>query len=51
VKSKKYADFVSKISDAASQGGILATPTLLVDGKPIQDVSLAGITAAVNSAL
>ena len=51
VKSKKYADFVSKISDVASQGGILATPTLLVDGKPVQHVSLEGITAAVNSAL
>jgi protein-disulfide isomerase len=51
VKSKKYAGLVSQISDQASQGGILATPTLLVDGKPIQDVSLAGVTAAVNAAL
>jgi protein-disulfide isomerase len=51
VKSGKYAEFVSKISDKASQDGIFATPTLLVDGKPVQDVSLAGVTAAVNAAL
>jgi protein-disulfide isomerase len=51
VKSKKYAEFVSQISAQASQDGILATPTLFVDGKPVQDVSLAGVTAAVNSAL
>jgi protein-disulfide isomerase len=51
VKSKKYAGLVAQISDQASQGGVLATPTLLVDGKPVQDVSLAGVTAAVNAAL
>jgi protein-disulfide isomerase len=51
VKSGKYSDFVSKISDKANQDGIFATPTLLVDGKPVQDVSLAGVTAAVNAAL
>ena len=51
VKSKKYAGFVSQISDQASRDGILATPTLLVDGKPVQDVSLPGVTAAVNAAL
>jgi protein-disulfide isomerase len=51
VKSKKYADFVSQISEQASQDGILATPTLFVDGKPVQNVSLAGVTAAVNAAL
>jgi len=51
VKSGKYSEFVSKISDKANQDGIFATPTLLVDGKPVQDVSLAGITAAVNAAL
>ena len=51
VKSGKYADFVSKISDKANQDGIFATPTLLVDGKAVQDVSLGGVTAAVNAAL
>ena len=47
VTSKKYADFVSRISDKANRGGILTTPTLLVDGRPVQQVTLAGITAAV----
>jgi protein-disulfide isomerase len=51
VKSGKYADFVSQISDKANRDGIFATPTLLVDGKPVQDVSLAGVTAAVTAAL
>ncbi len=51
VKSGKYSEIVSKISDKANQDGIFATPTLLVDGKPVQDVSLAGVTAAVNAAL
>jgi protein-disulfide isomerase len=51
VKSKKYAGFVSEISDQASRDGVLATPTLLVDGSPVPDVSLAGVTAAVNAAL
>jgi protein-disulfide isomerase len=51
VKSGKYADFVAKISDQASQDGILATPTLFVDGKSVQDLSLSGVTSAVNAAL
>jgi protein-disulfide isomerase len=51
VTSKKYADFVTRISGQASSGGVLATPTVLVDGSPVQDVSLTGITAAVTAAL
>jgi protein-disulfide isomerase len=51
VKSKKYADFVSRISDQSSKAGILATPTVLVDGNPVQNATLAGITAAVEAAL
>jgi protein-disulfide isomerase/uncharacterized membrane protein YphA (DoxX/SURF4 family) len=51
VKSKKYADFVSRISDQASRDGVLSTPTVLVDGDPVQNVSLTGLTAAVNAAL
>lgn len=51
VKSKKYADLVSRISGQASQAGILTTPTLFVDGQPVQQVTLAGITAAVTAAL
>jgi protein-disulfide isomerase len=51
VTTKKYADFVTKITDTANQGGILATPTILVDGQPVQDVTLAGVTAAVDTAV
>ncbi len=51
VKSKKYVDFVARISGQASRDGVLATPTLLVDGHPVQQVTPAGVTAAVNAAL
>jgi protein-disulfide isomerase len=51
VKTKKYVDFVARISGQASRDGVLATPTVLVDGHPVQQVSLAGITAAVTAAL
>ena len=51
MKSTKYADFVSQITDQANRDGILAMPTILVDGNPVQDASLDGVTAAVNAAL
>jgi protein-disulfide isomerase len=51
VKSGKYADLVSQVTEQASRDGILATPTLLVDSKPVQRVTLEGVTAAVDAAL
>ena len=50
VTTKKYADFVSRISEQASKDGVLGTPAVLVDGNVVQPASLAAITAAVNAA-
>jgi protein-disulfide isomerase len=50
VSSGRYADFVNRISEQSSKDGILGTPTVLVNGNPVQPVTLANITAAVNGA-
>jgi protein-disulfide isomerase len=50
VRTKKYADFVSRISEQASRDGVLSTPTVLVDGNVVQPPTLTSVTAAVNSA-
>jgi protein-disulfide isomerase len=47
---RSYADFVTRITERANQDGILATPTVLLDGKPIQPTTLAALTTAVNAA-
>ena len=51
IKTAKYADFVSRITDQANRDGILAVPTILVDGDPVQKATLDGVAAAVNAAL
>lgn len=50
VRNRPYADFVSRISEQASRDGVLGTPTVLVDGGPVQPVTLAALRAAVNGA-
>jgi protein-disulfide isomerase len=50
VRNRPYADFVARISEQASRDGILGTPTVLVDGRPVQPVTLAAVRAAVNEA-
>jgi protein-disulfide isomerase len=50
VRTGRYADFVARISDQASRDGIFGTPTVLVDGKPVQPVNLENLSAAVNGA-
>jgi protein-disulfide isomerase len=50
VRNRPYADFVSRITDQASRDGVLATPTVLVDGSPVQPVTLAELRAAVDRA-
>jgi protein-disulfide isomerase len=50
VRSGRYADFVSRITAQASKDGVLSTPTVLVDGDPVQPVTLAAVRAAVNEA-
>jgi protein-disulfide isomerase len=50
VRNRPYADFVARISEQASQDGVLGTPTVLVDGSPVQPITLAALRAAVNGA-
>lgn len=50
VRDRPYADFVARITDRASRDGVLSTPTVLVDGKPVQPATLANLRAAVDRA-
>jgi protein-disulfide isomerase len=46
----RFADWTVRVTDQASQQGVTATPTVLVDGRQLTDRSPAGITAAVQHA-
>ena len=50
VRNRPYADFVARVSEQASQDGVLGTPTVLVDGSPVQPITLAALRAAVRGA-
>lgn len=50
VQGGKYADFVSRVSERASRNGVIGTPSVFVDDRPVQPVGLAALTAAVNDA-
>ncbi|MGY1762362.1 DsbA family protein [Geodermatophilus sp. SYSU D00779] len=45
-----YADWTREVTDAASRAGVSGTPTVLVDGAPLQDRSAEGLRAAVAEA-
>ena len=38
------------MTDQASQDGVTGTPTVMVDGSPLDDLSADGLTAAVTAA-
>lgn len=46
----KYKDWTKKVTDQASKDGVTATPTVIIGGKQVKDITPAGITAAVNAA-
>jgi len=50
IKDMKYADWVKKVTDQASKDGVTGTPTVIIGGKQVQDLSPSGITAAVKAA-
>jgi protein-disulfide isomerase len=50
VRTGRYADFVARITDKSSKDGVLGTPTVLVDDKPVQPVTLADLRTVVNGA-
>jgi protein-disulfide isomerase len=45
-----YEDWTREVTDAASRAGVAGTPTVLVDGAPLQDRSAEGLRAAVAAA-
>jgi protein-disulfide isomerase len=50
IKDLKYADWVKKVTDQASKDGVTGTPTVIIGGKEVANLSPAGITAAVKAA-
>ena len=50
IEQRTYADWVAKSTDQASKDGVTGTPTVVVDGKKLTDLSAAGLTAAVTAA-
>ncbi len=50
VTSQKYADWVTHVSNQATEKNVHSTPTVFVDDKQI-DASATALTAAINSAL
>jgi protein-disulfide isomerase len=50
VEQLTYGDWVKTATDQASKDGVTGTPTVLVDGKTLTDLSAAGLSAAVKAA-
>ena len=50
VEKLTYGDWVKKATDQASKDGVTATPTVVVDGKKLTDLTPTGLTAAVTAA-
>jgi protein-disulfide isomerase len=50
IRERTYGDWVRKATDQASKDGVTSTPTVVVDGKALTDLSAAGLTAAVQAA-
>ncbi len=51
VRTEKYKGFVSRATDGASKGGIVGTPTVLVDGEMLQQLDGSSLREAVSRAL
>jgi protein-disulfide isomerase len=50
IRDLHYGDWVTTVTDQASKDGVTGTPTVLVDGTALDDLSAAGLTAAVTAA-
>ncbi|MBY8872447.1 DsbA family protein [Micromonospora sp. PLK6-60] len=50
VRDGTYKPWTERVTDDAGRAGVTSTPTILVDGKPVQDRSPDGIRAAVEAA-
>jgi len=50
IRNLTYGDWVKKATDQASKDGVTGTPTVLVAGKKLTDISATGLTDAVTAA-
>jgi protein-disulfide isomerase len=50
IRNLTYGDWVKTSTDQASKDGVTGTPTVLVAGKKLTDLTAAGLTAAVSAA-
>jgi protein-disulfide isomerase len=50
IKELSYGDWVKSATDQASKDGVTGTPTVLVAGQKLTDLSPSGLTAAVTAA-
>ena len=50
INGEKYADWTKKVTDQASKDGVTGTPTVIIGGTKVADLSPTGITAAVTAA-
>ncbi|SDN48685.1 Protein-disulfide isomerase [Klenkia soli] len=50
IRDLVYGEWVKGAEDQASKDGVTGTPTVLVDGTKLTDLSAAGLTAAVQAA-
>ena len=50
IRDLRFGDWVKTVTDKSSQAGVTATPTVIVNGTPLQDRTAAGLSAAVAAA-
>ena len=50
IRAGTYADYVTRATEQSSKDGVTGTPTVLVNGKAVQQPTLDQVTAAVNAA-
>jgi protein-disulfide isomerase len=50
IRNLTYGDWVKSVTDQASRDGVTGTPTVLVDGKTLADLSASGLSGAVSAA-
>jgi protein-disulfide isomerase len=50
IKDLKYQDWTKKTTEQASKDSVTGTPTMIIGGKQVSDISPSGITAAVTAA-
>jgi protein-disulfide isomerase len=50
IRNLTYGDWVKQVTDQASKDGVTGTPTVLVAGQELADLSPDGLTAAVEAA-